>query len=153
MTEALAMKLRARGKDVKEEIPFEEICWTHSSAKEPNKICESVDFTDELIKPAAVGPIAVSFANFGSIETFHYHKEHWEVYFSEHKLTVEYKLSEKSLIEKEVMDEGGAIVFAPGVAHKMEIRGLTIILEVPAVIGDREVLQELISRATQNREV
>lgn len=153
MTEALAMKLQSRGKDVKKEIPFEEVCWTHSSAEEPNKICESSDFADESIKSTAVGPVAVSFANFGSIESFHYHKEHWEVYFSEHKLAVEYKISEKLLIEKKVMDEGGTIVFAPGVAHRMEIHGLTIILEVPAIVGDREALKGMSSQATQNQGV
>jgi len=145
MTEKLAVKLHRRRKDAKKEIPLEGISWTHSLADEPNRICEAIDFTDEPIIPSGAGPVAISFANRGSVETFHYHKEHWEVYFSEHKLTVEYKLSEKSLIEKKVMDEGGTIVFAPRVAHRMEINGLTIILEVPAVIGDREVLQELIS--------
>ncbi len=138
MTKVLATKLRERGKDVKEEVPFEEICWTHSSAKEPNKICESIDLTDESIKPVAVGPVAVSFANFGSVETFHYHNEHWEVYFSEYKLAAEYRFPQKLLIEKKTMDEGGAVVFGPGVAHRMEIHGLTIILEVPAVPKDRE---------------
>jgi hypothetical protein len=138
MTEVLAAKLRARGKDVKEEVPLDDCHWTHSPAEEPNKICESADFADESIGTTGVGPVAVSFADLGSVETFHCHKEHWEVYFSEHRLGVEYKLHEKPQIQKEVMNEGGAIVFAPGIANRMEIHGLTIVLELPAVPRDRE---------------
>lgn len=138
MTQTLAAKLRARGKDVKEEVPLGDCHWTHSPAEEPNKICESADFADESIRNTGVGPVAVSFADLGSVETFHYHREHWEVYFSEHRLGVEYKPHEKPEIRKEVLNEGGAIVFAPGIAHRMEIHGLTIVLELPAVSRDRE---------------
>jgi len=139
MTEALAAKLQRRRKETKTEVPLNGVWWTHSSAKEPNKICEALDFTDESISSAKTGPVAISFANVGSIETFHRHKEHWEVYFSEQKLGVQYRLPGEQQVETKTMDEGGAVLFAPGVAHRMEIHGLTMVLELPAVKGDREV--------------
>jgi len=139
MTEELAAKLQRRGKETKTEVPLKGEWWTSSSAKKPNKVCESLDFIDESIAPYMTGPVAISFANVGSVETFHYHKKHWEVYFSEHKLGVQYRMTGRQQVETKTMDEGGTILFAPGVIHKMDVHGLTIVLELPAVKGDREV--------------
>ena len=138
MTDALCARLLARGKDAKGEVPFDELCWRHSSAEEPNRVCNSADFAHESISPHAVGPLAISFANHGSVETYHHHEAHWEIYFSEHKMGAEYRLPGQPEAEEFTMDEGGAIVFGPGIAHRMRIYGLTIVLEVPAVLGDRE---------------
>jgi hypothetical protein len=137
ITEALAAKLRKRGKDTKMEIPLDGACWTHSPAEEPNKICESIDFTDVPIVFDKAGPVAISFANAESVESFHCHKKHWEVYFSEKKLSVKYKLPGEQNIETMTMNEGGAVLFAPSVLHKMDINGLAIVLEMPAIKGDR----------------
>ena len=137
ITEALAAKLRKRGKDTKMEIALNGVCWTYSSAEKPNKICESLDFTDESIAFGKAGPVAISFANAGSVETFHCHKKHWEVYFSEKKLSLQYKLPGEQNIETMTMNEGGAVLFAPDVLHKMDINGLAIVLQMPAVKGNR----------------
>jgi len=139
MTEKLAAKLQRRGKDTKKEVPLDDMWWTHSSEKEPNKICEAIDFTKKSIALAEKGPVAISFADVGSVETLHYHKKHWEVYFSEHKIGAQYKLPGKEQLETRTMDKGGAILFAPGVIHRMDIHGLTIVLEMPAIKGDREI--------------
>jgi hypothetical protein len=140
MTESLAIKLNKRGKDVKEEEPLDGIHWRHASATEANKICESFDFIDGFKGVPESGPIAISFATNGSNESFHYHKKHWEIYFSEHKIGAKYKLPGRDQIETESMSDGGTIIFSPGIEHCMEINGLTIVLEVPAVEGDRESL-------------
>ena len=144
LTEQLAAKLIRRGKEVKDEIHLEGDHWIHSSANEPNRICESLDFTnDSQIPPNLKGPVSISFASIGSVENFHYHKAHWEIYYSEYKLTTEYKIPKNSQIITKTLQEGGAILFTPGVIHKMEIHGLTIVIESPSVIGDRFVSKEL----------
>lgn len=138
LTEKLATKLTQRGKEVKKEIHLKGDHWIHSFANEPNKICESMDFTnDSLMFPESKGPISISFASIGSVEDFHYHNAHWEIYYSEYKLASEYKLSINSQVLTKTLLEGGLMLFTPGVLHKMEIHGLTIVIESPAVIGDR----------------
>jgi hypothetical protein len=56
-------------------------------------------------------------------------------------MSAEYKLLEKQKTETITMDDGGTFLFAPGVAHKMVITGLTIVLEIPAVKGDRYIVE------------
>lgn len=138
ITKALAEKLNRRGKVVKDEVPLSDISWVHSHDKAPNKICEALDFTNGSEVLSESGPMAISFANEGSIETFHHHNKHWEIYYSYHTIDAKYKLPGVEQIEIKSMDEGGAVIFSPGVEHCMEIHGLTIVLEVPAVKGDRE---------------
>lgn len=143
LTEKLATKLIQRGKEVKREIHLKGDHWIHSSAKEPNQICESMDFSgDSLITLDSKGPVSIAFATIGSVESFHYHNSHWEIYYSEYKLATEYRLPGKSQGITKTLPEGGAMLFAPGVIHKMEIHGLTIIIESPAVMGDREELKD-----------
>jgi len=138
LTEKLATKLIQRGKKVKKEIHLRGDHWTHSSSNEPNNICESLDFThDSLMTPDSKGPVSISFANIDSVEDFHYHKAHWEIYYSEYKLISKYRLPENSQILTKTLSDGGVILFTPGVIHKMEIHGLTIVIESPSVIGDR----------------
>ncbi len=142
MTKELAKKLIKRGKIVKEESPLKGNNWSHSLAENPNRICESNDFNDELIMPNSNGPVSISFANIGSIESFHYHKEHWEIYYSEHKISSTYRLSKNSDVLTKTLEDGGAIMFTPGVIHKIEVHGLTIVIETPAVPGDRIELKD-----------
>jgi len=139
LTEELAEKLKKRGKKPKKEVPLEGIQWTHSSANKPNYICESIDFAMKSWMHRGIGPVAISFATDESVETFHHHKKHWEIYFSDHKLSAEYKLPGTKMIETKTMDDGGTILFAPGVSHRIKIHGLTIVLEMPGIKGDREV--------------
>jgi hypothetical protein len=142
MTKVLAEKLKRRGKEIKEEEPLCDIYWTHSEANEPNKICEAMDFTNGSEIFSERGPMAISFANKESVESFHYHCKHWEIYFSNFKIGARFKLPGMEPIQTMFMDEGGAVIFSPGVEHCMEIHGLTIVIEVPAVEGDREAGKE-----------
>lgn len=139
LNDILAEKLIRRGKSVKKEDYLIGNIWTHSDVEDPNKICESEDFMSETKDSYASGPVAISFANKGSVESFHYHKHHWEIYFSEHRLGSSFIIPGEEEIRSECMDEGGAIVFSPGVKHKMEIYGLTIVIETPGIKGDRDV--------------
>jgi hypothetical protein len=60
------------------------------------------------------------------------------IYTFNYKIGAKYKQPGIDKIETELMNDGGAIVFSPGIEHCMEIHGLTAVLEVPAVKRDRE---------------
>ncbi len=124
ITEILAERLRERGKDVKDEECLDGNTWSYSEAQKANKICVSSDFG--LLPATECGPFAISFATQGSIEEFHYHEKHWEVYFSEHDIYVEHKDDDEASVETETLRGGGAVAFSPGVIHRMGIHGLTL---------------------------
>jgi hypothetical protein len=125
------------GRIVKEEEPLQGCNWTRSYKTEPNKICQSSDFSFELGEQIH-GPFTISFANERANQKVHYHKHHTEVYFSEHQISGYYRKSDESFDKNESIDlpQGGTIIFGPNVVHFMELGGLTIVFEVPAVKDD-----------------
>jgi len=137
LTEELFNFLKSKGKDVKPEQPLKSYEWIHSRNNEPNNICESTDFIDERLLYIARGPFAISFANEKALQDEHYHKEHWEIYFSEYPMSVEYKFISEQNRKKTTLPQGGAILFGPEVVHKMNLGGLTIIIEVPSASNDK----------------
>jgi len=86
----------------------------------------------------AAGPFAVSFANELAEQDAHYHEYHIEIYYSTHRMSADYKSVGDSKHESKILQEGGAIVFGPGVIHKVCLGGLTVVIELPSVTGDRQ---------------
>jgi hypothetical protein len=129
--------LRAKGKSIKREQPFEGIVWKHSSQDEPNNICESGDFVDLASSQSAKGAFALSFANERAAQDEHFHKQHFEIYFSEHPLAADFRILESGESGSINLDQGGAIIFAPGVIHKMRLGGLTFVIETPSTPDDK----------------
>lgn len=149
LTESIRRILRVRGKDPKPNADIAEIIlegnvWSHSKENEPNKICESRDFTDYDTRYSPIGDFTISFAYPGSLEERHFHSRHIEIYYSEFGLGGIYRQKDDNNWKDipDVMKSGGVIVFGAKVAHKMDIEGLTIIIEVPAVPGDRKSIVE-----------
>ena len=129
--------LKSKGKDVKLEQPLKGTEWVHSKSDKPNHICESIDFIDKNLLYFTRGPFAISFANKKAEQESHYHKQHWEIYFSGCKMSAEYKFLGKQDTKKVELPKGGAVLFGPEVVHKMKLGGLTIIIEVPSVLNDK----------------
>lgn len=140
MTEELYNFLRdaKRKEGVKPEIHLEDSKWTYSKPDKPNKVCESGDFIDNDLSQNANGPFAVSFANEKAPQDEHVHKQHIEIYFSEHPMNTKYRLKRDSKTRIGALKSGGVIIFGPGVAHKIRLWGTTIVIEIPALEGDRE---------------
>jgi hypothetical protein len=139
LTDELYDILTGKGKHLKREIPCVDISWKHSKADQPNELCESGNFADYSLPQYAKGPFAISFANEGASQDRHYHKQHLEIYYSEHRISAEYKLVGDSAYETIELKSGGVIVFSTHVIHKIKISGLTIVIEMPAIDNDREV--------------
>ena len=137
LTEELFNFLKSKGKKIKLERPLKGNKWTHSKSDEANSICESTDFIDERLLYFARGPFAISFANEKALQDEHYHKQHWEIYFSEYPIKSEYRLINEKELKSIELENGGAILFGPEVIHKMTLSGLTIIIEVNSVSNDK----------------
>ena len=141
MNPALFERLKARHKTLKEEDRLDTIQWTHSSPDEPNKVCEAREFNTDG-RPEHAGPFAVSFANASADQTEHWHADHTEIYYSEHGIKGTYILPGEEDAKRIALDAGGAIVFGPGVKHRVKLKGMTIVVEVPAVESDREEMSK-----------
>jgi hypothetical protein len=128
---------KEQGRLVKEEEPLQGYNWTRSYKPEPNRICESCDFGFDPGEETR-GPFTVSFANEKADQKVHFHKRHAEIYFSEHPMGGYYRKSDESFEKNRTIDlpQGGAVIFGPNVVHFMELGGLTIVVEVPAVEDD-----------------
>ncbi len=137
LTDKLFNILKAKGKDVKPEQHFEGDIWKHSEANEPNNIGESGEFIDSWLPQYVQGPFAVSFANAKAEQDSHYHRKHLEMYFSEHAISAEFRCVGDAQVQSMKLENGGAIIFGPEVIHKMRLGGLTIIIEIPSVSGDK----------------
>ena len=137
LTDELFNILKAKGKDVKPEQYLEGDIWKHSEANEPNNLCESGEFIDSCLPQYVQGPFAVSFANEKAQQDVHYHRKHLEIYFSEHAIGAEFRCIGDVQPQSINLESGGAIIFGPGVIHKMQLGGLTIVIEIPAVTGDK----------------
>jgi hypothetical protein len=140
LTEELFGKLVERKKNSKHEVLLEGDIWRHSRNHEPNSICEASDFFHDLKAKECSGILTVAFAVVGSLEERHVHDRHIEIYFSEHELHAEYRVTGEDhwRCSPADMADGGLIVFGPGVAHRVtQIKGLTLVIGVPAVERDR----------------
>jgi hypothetical protein len=127
-----------KGKRLKPEVHLSGNRWERSYKTKANKICESSDFVFELPSETK-GPFTISFANEKAEQEEHYHKYHAEIYFSEHRISGYYrKLSEDTEYPLE-LSNGGLVLFQPNVIHYIELSGLTLILETPALEIDRYV--------------
>ena len=130
--------LQAKGKNVKPEVALDGDRWSHSTSDAPNRLCASADFIAESLPQYARGPIAISFANERAEQDAHYHRRHAEIYFSEHLLAADYWVVGSSQHQSMKLEKGGLIFFAPEVVHKMTLGGLTVVLELPGVVDDKE---------------
>jgi len=135
LSNGLFERLAARGRHVKREKALTENIWRHSGAGEQNRLCESGSFS--VTAKQADGPFALSIANEGAEQDEHYHQQHLEIYFSEHSIGATFREPGEWRAQSVDLENGGIFVFGAGVAHKMRLRGLTIIVEVPAVRDDK----------------
>jgi len=135
LTEALYEILTKKGKQLKTEIPLEGNIWKRSYKTTENNLCESADFAFET-RGEAKGPFAIAFANERAEQEEHYHKNHTEIYFSEHRISGYYRnINDKSLHQFDLRD-GGIVLFQPYVMHYIELGGLTLIIETPSFESD-----------------
>ncbi len=136
LSDEMYEKLKER-KILKKEIPLDGSRWKRSYKTKPNNICEAQDFNFNINNPEK-GPFTISFANEKAEQEEHFHKQHTEIYFSEHPIRGYYRVlgKDESKIE---LNNGGAIVFNPNVIHYIELSGLCIIIEIPAIENDRYV--------------
>ena len=118
----------------KPEEPLDGDRWRHSAADQANLLCECGEFA----RPdGGGGGFTISFGNERGEQERHVHRRHAEIYFSEHSLAAEYCLEDEGERGTFRLPEGGVLVFGPGVVHCVTLGGLTIVIEVPAVEGDK----------------
>lgn len=139
MSDELFQRLLPRKKNVKSEERIKGN-WTHSGPDSPNRLYLSEDFSYSSLAYENLGPLAVSFANERAEQDAHYHKQHVEMYYSEHPFRADCRLLEDSQVEQ-VQLAGGALILGPDVIHKVSLTGITMIVEFPAVKGDRVSIQ------------
>ncbi len=138
LTDELHKILMRNGKRLKPEIQLDGNRWERSCKTKPNKICESADFTFE-ITAGGKGPFAISFADEKAEQDEHYHKNHSEIYFSEHKISGYYRKVSDNNDNHFELRNGGLVLFQSNVIHYMELSGMTLILEIPSLEKDRFV--------------
>jgi hypothetical protein len=134
---ALAQRLKTKGKEVKQEQDLKGDVWKHTGINAANNVCESHDFLNDWIPQYGQTPFAIAFANEKATQDEHYHEKHWEIYFSEYPIEALYRSLEESEFCSQNLEHGGAMIFSPKTVHKMRLSGLTIVVEVPAVHGDK----------------
>jgi exoribonuclease R len=131
-----------KGKRLKPETPLVGNRWERSYKTTANKLCESSDFAFEL--PAETkGPFTISFANERAEQEEHYHKSHAELYFSEHRLSGYYRKVGDNGDTSFELNNGGLALFQPNMVHYIELSGLTLILETPALERDRFIEEKM----------
>ncbi|MGA3371312.1 MAG: hypothetical protein ABSC48_06070 [Terracidiphilus sp.] len=135
MSEQLFQSLSTKGRNPKREERIKGD-WKHSGPAEPNGVCLSEDFSHASTGDKYRGPLAVSFANEEAPQDEHYHKEHVEMYYSEHPFSAECRVRGELKVEPFELD-GGALIVGPDVIHKVHLTGMTIIVEFPAITGDK----------------
>ena len=134
----LIAKLKTASRLLKPEQPVEGIEWRQSASDAPNRLCESREFAPGLAEET-LGPFALCFANEKGPQDAHYHPHHLEIYFSEYPLEAEYRSDANAPIERLKLVKGGALIFAAGVPHRVRLGGLTMVIEIPAVVDDRVI--------------
>ena len=141
LSATLFRRLTDAGKIVKPEEPLNAIDWTHSDGNSANLLCESSSFTIPSLIAEAAGPFAISFANEIAGQEAHYHERHIEIYYSTFRMSAAFKCVGDAAHQTRTLDEGGAMIFGPGVIHQMCLGGLTVVIELPAVAGDRKTAE------------
>jgi len=129
--------LKAQGKEPKPETRLVGNRWHHAPADEPNLLSESHEFSFEDLSAQSNRPFTLSFANENAVQDEHYHKQHLEIYFSEHRFAARFRCVDEERVSRFELTHGGAAVFGPGVIHKLELTGLTIVIGIPAVTSDK----------------
>jgi hypothetical protein len=137
LTSKLYNVLKAKGEDIKPEQTLEGRYWTHSEGEEPNVVCESSSFVDDALPQYAHGPFALSFANENALQDSHYHRHHWEIYFSESPLSASFRYLESEKCRMLSLPHGGMLILGTGVIHRVELGGMTAVIEVPSVSSDK----------------
>lgn len=134
LTDELFGNLLAKGKNVKPEKPLEGFHWKHSEADEANRVCEAGDFIDDCLPQYVKGPFSISFANEEAEQEAHFHEKHFEIYYSEHPLSAEFRYLGDSQPQQPIeLKNGGLILFGPNVIHRMRLGGLTLVIEVASM--------------------
>jgi hypothetical protein len=136
----LIAKLKAVGRLLKPAQPLEDVEWRHSTGDAANALCESREFAAGLVEET-LGPFALCFANEKGPQDAHSHPRHLEIYFSEHPLEAQYRIDANAPIEHLKLAKGGAFVFAAGVAPRVRLGGLTVVIDIPAVTDDKVVAE------------
>jgi hypothetical protein len=136
LTPELFEMLTEKGKRLKPETPLKGNRWESSNKAEANKLCESSDFMFEL-PTEPKGPFTISFANEKAEQEAHYHKLHTEVYFSAYRLLGHYHKAGSDGDISFDLKNGGLALFQPYMVHYVELSGVTLILEMPALEKDR----------------
>lgn len=138
LTSKLYNLLREKGEDIKPEQTLEGRYWEHSPQDEPNRVCESINFIDPGMPQYAQGPFALAFANEKAVQDVHYHARHWEIYCSEKALGATFRYLEDTKCRSVSLPQGGVIIIGPNVVHRVELDGMTMVVEVPSVSADKE---------------
>lgn len=134
LTDELFRRLAGLGKSVKAERHLKGFRWKHSKADKPNKVCEAGDFVDDSLPQYVKGPFSISFADERATQDAHYHERHFEIYYSEHPMSAEFRFLEDPRPQKPIeLKHGGLILFGPNVVHKMRLGGLTLVIEVASL--------------------
>lgn len=139
LTSKLYNALKEKGEDIKPEQTLEGRCWEHAEADEANRVCESGNFIDTGLPQYAQGPFALSFANDKAPQDAHYHRQHWEIYFSEEPLSAVFRYIEEAKCRALELAKGGVMIFGPEVVHRVTLGGMTMVIEVPSVSADKVV--------------
>jgi hypothetical protein len=137
LTAELYRILLERGKDIKPEVPLEGHRWKHSGPGEPNRECASSDFIDVSLPQYAQGPFAISFANENAVQDEHYHRQHVEIYCSQQPIAAEFRYLGDSESQSLELLDGGVVIFGPEVIHRIMLKGLTTVIEIPSVSSDK----------------
>ncbi len=135
LSDELLQVLQSKGRAPKPEAKLADDIWMHSDREHPNPVIESADFIAAHAKEK--GPFAVAFANEKAPQENHYHSRHSELYFSQHAMEARYRHLEETETKELRLESGGLIIFGPNVWHTIRLEGLTLIIEVPALTGDK----------------
>ena len=136
LTEELRQQLLGRKKMVREEQSLDGDLWKHAGPHDPYWVCEAGDFSCDPC-PEGGDPFTISVALPEAAQEAHYHARHCEIFISEHPISAAYRHRQAAAPQEIVLESGGVLIFGPEVIHAMTITGLTLVIECPAVRGDR----------------
>ncbi|MFX0090974.1 MAG: hypothetical protein ACFFBD_04360 [Candidatus Hodarchaeota archaeon] len=137
LTKRLFNILKEKGKEIKSEQHLSANRWEHSGVNDPNWVCESHEFDSDFLSPPTQGSFTISFANEKAQQDAHYHQQHLEIYFSEHPMSADYRNLKDSEFQSITLEHGGAIIFGSNIVHKMQLNGLTLVIEIPSISNDK----------------
>ena len=129
--------LKAKGKDLKMEERLGGMVWSHSTPELPNKVCPAGEFADLQLPQYAHGPFGLSMASGKSMQDEHFHKQHLEICVSNEALSVEFRSVDETTCETISMPKGGILVMPPNMIHRLDVTGLAVLIELPALARDK----------------